>query len=139
MAVSALVVGLAVTLATTPLAMRLATRAGIVDHPGPLKVQQTPVPYLGGLAVFAGLGVVVAAVHPMLLVPLGLATALGVVDDARGIPAVARLVGEAGIGAAAAAVVPVRWAGPWGPIAVAVAVVVLINAMNMLDGLDALA
>ena len=50
-----------------------------------------------------------------------------------------RLVGEIGIGAAAAAVVPVRWAGPFGPVAVVVVVVVLINATNMLDGLDALA
>jgi UDP-N-acetylmuramyl pentapeptide phosphotransferase/UDP-N-acetylglucosamine-1-phosphate transferase len=98
-------------------------RTGIVDHPGPLKVQHDPVPYLGGLAVFIGLAAVVAAVHPMLLVPLALATALGLVDDARGVPAIARLVGEIGIGAAAAAVAPVRWGGPSGPIAVAVAVV----------------
>jgi UDP-GlcNAc:undecaprenyl-phosphate GlcNAc-1-phosphate transferase len=138
-AVTALVVALVVALAATPFAIRLAARIGIVDHPGPLKVQQTPVPYLGGLAVFIGLAAVVAAVHPVLLVPLALATVLGVVDDARGIPAVARLVGEIGIGAAAAAVAPVRWGGPFGPIAVAIAVLVLINAMNMLDGLDALA
>jgi UDP-GlcNAc:undecaprenyl-phosphate GlcNAc-1-phosphate transferase len=139
MAVIALAVALLVTLAATPFAMRLAARTGIVDHPGPLKVQQDSVPYLGGLAVFIGLAAVVAAVHPMLLVPLGLAATLGIVDDARGVPAVVRLVGEVGIGAAAAAVVPVRWAGPFGPVAVAVAVVVLVNATNMLDGLDALA
>jgi UDP-GlcNAc:undecaprenyl-phosphate GlcNAc-1-phosphate transferase len=139
MVLMALFVALVVALAATPVAMRVAARTGIVDRPGPLKVQSTPVPYLGGLAVFAGVGAVVAAVHPMLLVPLALAATLGVVDDARGIPAVARLVGEIGIGAAAAAVVPVRGAGALGPIAVAVAVVVLVNAMNMLDGLDALA
>ncbi|HEY5013689.1 MAG TPA: hypothetical protein VIK61_13430 [Acidimicrobiia bacterium] len=139
MAVIAFVVALAVGLAATPLAMRLAVRTGIVDRPGPLKVQQAAVPYLGGLAVLVGLAGVVAVVHPMLLVPLLLAGVLGVVDDARGIPAVARLVGEIGIGATAAAVVPVRWGGPFGPVAVAVAVVVLVNAVNMLDGLDALA
>jgi UDP-GlcNAc:undecaprenyl-phosphate GlcNAc-1-phosphate transferase len=130
---------LVVTLLATPIAMRLAVRTGIVDEPGPLKVQHDAVPYLGGLAVFVGLGAVVAAVHPMLLVPLGLAVVLGALDDARGVPAAVRLVGELGIGAAAAAVVPVRWEGPFGPVAVVIAVVVLINATNMLDGLDALA
>lgn len=139
MAVIAFVVALAVCLVATPLAMRLAVRTGVVDHPGPLKVQQAAVPYLGGLAVMVGVGAVVAGVHPMLLVPMVLAGALGVVDDARGIPAVARLIGEIGIGATAAAVVPVRWGGPFGPVAVALAVVVLVNAVNMLDGLDALA
>jgi UDP-GlcNAc:undecaprenyl-phosphate GlcNAc-1-phosphate transferase len=130
---------LVVTLLATPVAMRLATRTGIVDHPGPLKVQQKPVPYLGGLAVFAGLGVVVVGSHAALLVPLGLAAALGVVDDARGVPARLRLIGELGVGAAVAAVVPVRFGGLFGALAVVLAVVVLINAVNMLDGLDALA
>jgi UDP-GlcNAc:undecaprenyl-phosphate GlcNAc-1-phosphate transferase len=139
MAVIAVAGALLLTLATTPVAMRLATRTGVVDHPGPLKVHATPVPYLGGLAVLIGLAAVVAAVHPVLLVPLGLAAALGVVDDARDVPAVVRLVGEIGIGAAVAAVVPVRFGAPFGPIAVVLVVVALVNATNMLDGLDALA
>ncbi len=135
----AVVGALVSTLVMTPLAMRLATRTGIVDRPGPLKVHETAVPYLGGAAVLIGLGAVVAAVHPMLLVPLVLAAALGAVDDARGVPAVVRLVSEIGVGIAAAAVVPVRFAGPFGPIAVVLVVVALVNATNMLDGLDALA
>jgi UDP-GlcNAc:undecaprenyl-phosphate GlcNAc-1-phosphate transferase len=130
---------LLLTLVAVPIAMELAKRTGIVDRPGPLKVHAAPVPYLGGLAVLIGLAAVVASVHAMLLVPLGLATALGFVDDARDVPAVVRLIGEIGIGAAAAAVVPVRFASPFGPVAVVLVVVVLINATNMLDGLDALA
>jgi UDP-GlcNAc:undecaprenyl-phosphate GlcNAc-1-phosphate transferase len=138
-AVIVVVGALFAALVATPLAMDLARRTGIVDHPGPLKVHTAAVPYLGGLAVLVGLSVVVAGVHPMLLVPLVLATALGALDDARNVPAVARLIGEIGVGAAAAAVVPVRFAGPFGPVAVVLVVVVLINATNMLDGLDALA
>jgi UDP-GlcNAc:undecaprenyl-phosphate GlcNAc-1-phosphate transferase len=138
-ALIAFAVALVVTLAATPPAMRLAARTGIVDRPGPLKVQSVAVPYLGGLAVLVGLAAAIAAVHPALLLPLGLAAVLGLLDDARDIPAVARLAGEVGIGAAGAAVVPVRWAGPFGPLAVVVAVMVLVNATNMLDGLDALA
>ena len=135
----ALVVALLVTLLATPLAMRVAAVTGIVDHPGPLKVQQASVPYLGGIAVFAGITVVLAVVHAALLLPLGLAALLGLIDDARGLPAGARLLGEIGVGAVAAAVVPVRFGAPFGPVAVVVVVVVLVNAINMLDGLDGLA
>lgn len=135
----ALIAAFVVALAATPIAMRVAVRAGIVDHPGPLKVQQTPVPYLGGVAVLVGLAVVLAFVHPSLLFPLGLAALLGLIDDARGLPAAARLLGEIVVGGVAAAVVPVRFGAPFGPIAVVVVVVVLVNAINMLDGLDALA
>ena len=139
MAVIVIVAALLLTVVATPVAMRLANHAGIVDRPGPLKVHAVAVPYLGGLAVLIGLAAVVAVAHPIVLVPLGLAATIGAVDDARGVPPVVRLIGEIGIGAAAAAVVPVRFAAPFGPIAVVVAVVVLVNATNMLDGLDALA
>jgi UDP-N-acetylmuramyl pentapeptide phosphotransferase/UDP-N-acetylglucosamine-1-phosphate transferase len=135
----ALIVALVVALAATPLAMRAAVATGVVDHPGPLKVQQASVPYLGGVAVFAGIAVVLAFVHPALLLPLALAALLGLIDDARGLPAGARLLGEIGVGAVAAAVVPVRFGAPFGPVAVVVVVVVLVNAVNMLDGLDGLA
>jgi len=138
-AVIVIVGALLLTVVATPFAMRLANHAGIVDRPGPLKVHAVAVPYLGGLAVLIGLAAVVAVAHPIVLVPLGLAATIGAVDDARGVPPVVRLIGEIGIGAAAAAVVPVRFAAPFGPIAVVVAVVVLVNATNMLDGLDALA
>jgi UDP-GlcNAc:undecaprenyl-phosphate GlcNAc-1-phosphate transferase len=135
----ALVVALFFTLLAMPVAMKVAAATGIVDHPGPLKVQQVPVPYLGGVAVFVGIAVVLAVVHPALLLPLGLAGLLGLIDDARGLPAGARLLGEIGVGAVAAAVVPVRFGAPLGPVAVVVVVVVLVNAINMLDGLDGLA
>ena len=48
--VGAVAFGAAVVL--TPVAMAVATRTGVVDHPGPLKPQAAPVPYLGGVAVF---------------------------------------------------------------------------------------
>ncbi|HEX4490202.1 MAG TPA: MraY family glycosyltransferase [Acidimicrobiia bacterium] len=139
MALIAAAIALVVALLATPVAMRVARRTGIVDRPGPLKVQTAPVPYLGGLGVFVGVGAVVAVVHPVLLVPLALAAALGVADDAREVPPVARLAGEIGIGVITAAVAPVRWSGPVGPVLVVIAVVGLVNALNMLDGLDALA
>ena len=43
-------VGFAVALVATPVAGALARRLGVLDHPGPFKVQSEPVPYLGGVA-----------------------------------------------------------------------------------------
>jgi UDP-GlcNAc:undecaprenyl-phosphate GlcNAc-1-phosphate transferase len=51
-----LVVAFLVTLVATPLARRLALRRGIVDRPTESrKIHREPIPYLGGLAVFAGM------------------------------------------------------------------------------------
>jgi UDP-GlcNAc:undecaprenyl-phosphate GlcNAc-1-phosphate transferase len=126
-------------LVATPAAMWVARRTGLLDRPGDLKIQTEAVPYLGGLGVAAGLAVAVAPVHAALLVPLALALALGVIDDARDIGAVTRLTAEVGVGLVAAAVVPTRLPGVLGVVAVAAVVVVLINGVNMIDGLDALA
>lgn len=51
-----------VTLLVTPLVRRLAEAAGVVDRPDAArKLHAGPVPYLGGLAVFAGLLVAIGA------------------------------------------------------------------------------
>ena len=68
----ALIVALLVAVVATPIAARIAKRVGVVDRPGPLKVHARPVPYLGGVAVFAGVAGPVAAARPSLLVPLAL-------------------------------------------------------------------
>ncbi len=130
-------VALAVGLVATPIAALVARRAGIVDRPGPLKTHRRPVAYLGGVAVFAGLVVGVVAVDRIeLLVPLVLALALGLADDLRPISAAMRLGAECGIGVAAAATVP---GDPLIRIATGGLVIVLVNAVNLLDGQDGLA
>jgi UDP-GlcNAc:undecaprenyl-phosphate GlcNAc-1-phosphate transferase len=125
-------------LVTTPAAAWLAKRLGVLDRPGPLKVHQRPVPYLGGLAVFAAGAIGAAAGRPALAIPGVLAVALGTADDAATLPAWLRLACEGGIGAAAAIIVPLR-SGPIGGLGTAALVVVVINALNMMDGLDGLA
>jgi UDP-GlcNAc:undecaprenyl-phosphate/decaprenyl-phosphate GlcNAc-1-phosphate transferase len=132
-----LVVALIVTLIAAPVCRRVALRLGIVDRPGPLKTHRAPVPYLGGLAVFLGLLVgPIQADRLALLLPYTAALALGVADDATGLTPRARLGAEIAIGALAAWVVP----GP-GLVALGtgVLVVVLLNAVNLLDGQDGLA
>ncbi|MEY2591685.1 MAG: UDP-GlcNAc:undecaprenyl-phosphate/decaprenyl-phosphate GlcNAc-phosphate transferase [Acidimicrobiaceae bacterium] len=135
----ALAAGLAVAVATTPLAAAVARRLDVMDHPGPLKVHAVAVPYLGGLAVFCALLPGVGWARPGLLVPIAIALLLGLVDDAVEVPPRVRLLAEVGVGATAGLVVPTRLPDVVGPVAVAVAVVVLINAVNLIDGLDGLA
>jgi UDP-GlcNAc:undecaprenyl-phosphate/decaprenyl-phosphate GlcNAc-1-phosphate transferase len=133
----AVIVGFAVAVVATPIAAQVARRLGIVDAPGPLKVQTDPVPYLGGVAVFAALAIPVAVARPVLLLPLGLALALGLADDRSRPSPAARLIVEVVIGAVAGWIVPVP--GPLGGVITAALVVGLLNAVNLLDGLDGLA
>ncbi|MGH9293857.1 MAG: hypothetical protein ACRD0B_00870, partial [Acidimicrobiales bacterium] len=131
-------------LLTAPLWMRVARATGLLDRPGPLKVQQVAVPYLGGAAVLAG--ILVAAwtrvraeeVSVRILVPLGIALALGVADDAFSLPVAARVLGEIGLGIALAWAVPTRFgSAAWIP--VVLLALLLVNGVNLLDGLDGLA
>ena len=133
----ALIAGFLVAVVASPLAARLATWLGLVDVPGPLKVHARPVPYLGGLAVLVALIGPMTGVRSSLLIPLALACALGIADDATDLPAGLRLVVEVGIGVVAAWVVAPHDVGH---VALGVvAVLVLVNAVNLLDGLDGLA
>lgn len=52
-------IGALVTFLVTPLVRRFALVRGLVDQPGGRKVHETPIPRLGGVAIFAG---VVAAI-----------------------------------------------------------------------------
>ena len=124
-------------LALTPLARAAAFRWAIVDRPGDLKTQRVPVAYLGGVAVFlaAAVGPIVAG-EPWLLIPGGLALALGLADDIRPLPVSVRISAEVTIAGVAAAGI----AGPaLTRVATAVLVLGLLNAVNLLDGQDGLA
>jgi UDP-GlcNAc:undecaprenyl-phosphate GlcNAc-1-phosphate transferase len=137
MALIALLVAIAVAIVVTPIWAALATKWGVVDRPGPLKVQHTPVPYLGGLAVLtafvAGGGYEAGW---WLLAPV-LVCALGLADDLHSLNPAIRIAGEAAAGALCGAVVG---DGSAAKVAVgAVLMVVLTNTVNLLDGLDAVA
>ncbi len=133
----ALIVAMALAVALTPCAGAIASRIGLVDRPGPLKVHAAPVPYLGGVAVLAAIAGPVAVTRPSLLVPLAMATALGVVDDAGDVAPPARLGAEIATGVVAGLVLP--GTGVARVLLTVGAVVVLVNAVNLLDGLDGLA
>ncbi len=133
----------------TPLLGRLAGRAGIVDHPKKDRFHSRATPYLGGVAIAAGLLLVVMLVpgepDQVAAVVVGALVlgGLGLVDDVRGGlgPAV-KLVLEAAAGAG-------RWAvgiraGIFDVAALDFAltvawVVVVTNAVNLLDNMDGVA
>ncbi len=132
-------VALVVAVCLTPLAITAARRFDVVDRPGTLKPQSAPVPYLGGTAVLSGVAVGAAAGRPSVLVPLVLATAVGVADDRAGLGPVVRLVGQLAVGGCVAATVPVHLAGGLGAVLVVTVTLVVVNGVNFIDGLDLLA
>ncbi len=135
---------LATSLVATPACGWLARRIGVVDRPGPLKVQQVAIPYLGGLAVLLGLLVsgwtrtLAGEVRPAVVVPLLIAFGLGFGDDWRDLPVGVRVLGELGAGVALAWALPTRFGAAGWPLVVAVELL-LVNGVNLLDGLDGLA
>jgi UDP-GlcNAc:undecaprenyl-phosphate/decaprenyl-phosphate GlcNAc-1-phosphate transferase len=130
---------LVVTATLTPMCIRVARRWEVMDRPGSLKPQDAPVPYLGGVAVFAGVAIGVSVGRPVVLVPLGAALVLGVSDDRFGLPATARFAAQLGIGAVIAVTEPLHLPGWAGVPLVMAASVLLMNGFNLLDGLDMLA
>jgi len=147
-----------------PLARRLGSAIGLLDHPHHRKLQSSAVPRTGGIGILlglvAGMGVLVLF-SSALGVPLGrdlvaiciggiLIHATGVLDDLRDLPARAKLLAQ---GLAVACVVSqgvyvdglalpgggsihFGWAGI--PLTVFF-LLGLVNSINLVDGLDGLA
>lgn len=110
------VIALAGTVAFTPLVRKVAIKYGIVDKPGPRRVNKTPIPRMGGVAMY--LGMVVAVIVEILLeahhvFPPGLLTVIGIkpqiigifvgitfimlvglVDDINSLPPAVKFVGQ---------------------------------------------
>ena len=147
-----------------PLVMRLAHRVGAIDEPGPRRVHQAAIPTMGGLAMaLAVLGVAWIArwlpgpaglLDARPLVGLTLACvpvlALGVIDDTRGVSPWVKLA----IQTCAALVlylfgygIPLLTNPLGGAIAsgwlnvplTVIWVLAVINAINLIDGMDGLA
>ena len=143
---------LALAWVLTPLALRLALRLRALDQPGERKAQEQAVPYLGGLAIVVAFSLTVLAAGLIagrsqigtlaLLLGTGiLLSVLGLVDDLRGVSVRLRLLLEV----AAGVVVVVSGSGatllgnPWlDGVATVAWVVLVVNAINLLDNMDGL-
>jgi UDP-GlcNAc:undecaprenyl-phosphate/decaprenyl-phosphate GlcNAc-1-phosphate transferase len=158
-------VALGLSLLLTPLVRGRAVRANLVEAPGGRRVHHAAMPRLGGvaivcgwyLAVAAGLAVLAAlggavADAPWLaglLLGAAVIVGAGVVDDLRGLGPVAKLLAQL-IAALVAALLGVRLTAvvlPWGQLELGLLgvpvsvlwIVAVVNAMNLIDGLDGLA
>ncbi len=141
------------SLLLTPLCLRLAVHRGFLDHPGAHKGHESPVPYLGGLAIVGALSVAViaaAVVRPPpskfdeLIIVLGIALGLsvvGLVDDLRGLGATVRLAAEIGAGVGIWAIgigVQFTGSGAANALLTVLWIVGITNAFNLLDNADGL-
>jgi UDP-GlcNAc:undecaprenyl-phosphate GlcNAc-1-phosphate transferase len=150
----------------TPLVRYLAVRFGAIDRPSDRKVHPKPTPTLGGVAIWvamlAGLGTayLMPAFRGLFAVssePLGVALAgtvilaLGAVDDIRDLPVPAKLAGQilaAGILLLNGVQLVYFWFPGLGVVSLGpdlavpltlVWVLAVVNAVNLIDGLDGLA
>jgi UDP-GlcNAc:undecaprenyl-phosphate/decaprenyl-phosphate GlcNAc-1-phosphate transferase len=154
------VLAMAAALAATPVARRAAIRLDIVDHPGGRKAHHSPVPYLGGVAIYlAFILILVLAMGPVehnsgfakatgqFLAIIGgasLMALLGLADDRYDLPASVKLVGQlAGAGILVAAQVTIHFNHQiFEPVQIPITVlwvVAVTNALNLMDNMDGLA
>ena len=140
---------LALAIGGTPAVRRLAIRLGIIDRPNARKIHVDPVPLMGGVAIY---GAFIAALLIFgnrfrlneligILVGASLMSFLGLWDDRNGISPLLKLIGQ--FAAASILVVSGVYVGtfPWETLNIALTlgwVVVITNAMNLLDNMDGL-
>jgi UDP-GlcNAc:undecaprenyl-phosphate/decaprenyl-phosphate GlcNAc-1-phosphate transferase len=137
---------LAISLLMTPVLGRLGLRLALVDHPSneDLKIHTGPTPVTGGIGVMFAALVGVAAwgdgVPVSVLVASIMMLTVGIADDLRTLSPLLRLVAQLGAGAAlalgGASFAPI---GDLGPLGVVIAIPLLTNAVNIVDGQDGLA
>jgi UDP-GlcNAc:undecaprenyl-phosphate GlcNAc-1-phosphate transferase len=150
----------------TPLVRRVAARLGAIDRPSDRKVHPKPTPTLGGIGILAGVLVAMGVAYfipefrrlyrqsfELQGVVLGalVITGLGVVDDLRALSAPAKAAGQilaAGLLILTGVELLFFWFPTQGvislgsdlavPLTVAW-VLIMVNATNLIDGLDGLA
>lgn len=154
--------GMLAALLLTPLWRRLAAAWGFMDRPDPRKIHRTPVPRGGGLTVFIGFHMACAVVFLVpwkpfagqlsidwwfRFLPLSAGVVLlGLLDDRLNLKPMVKLAGQVVLGAAAfRAGIHLQnilgFAFPeWvDALATVIWFVALMNAFNLIDGVDGLA
>ena len=140
------IIAIGLALVLTGLARRVALSTGLVDHPapGPLKVHSVPVPVLGGIGVMASVLLTTVLILHRLPVAITLAVAVavatGLVDDVRPLRPSVRMVALTVSGLLlVAGGLRLEPLGVLGAAGTVVLVLLLANAVNLIDGQDGLA
>ncbi|MGH8760906.1 MAG: glycosyltransferase family 4 protein, partial [Burkholderiales bacterium] len=142
----------AATVALTPVTIWLGYRWGLVDQPNERKIHRTPIPRMGGLAVYLGLvgSILVNFILEDWMVAILAAGSLllivGMLDDAWELPAWSKLAAQlaaAGLVMYSGKMLTLFPDGLWGDAAnvllTLVWIVGITNAFNFFDGMDGLA
>lgn len=147
--IAVFLIALSVTLFSIPWVRRLAIEIGFVDAPAQRKLHSTPMPLMGGVAIFGGAIVAVLLYYrgqpPRqvlgILLALTLVALTGLWDDRYGMPAWAKLGGQL-VGFAVLAAFGVHVSLPvsnWINYGITLLWLVGIsNAINFLDNMDGL-
>lgn len=140
-------IAVAVTSVSIPWVRQLALALGFVDAPSQRKVHRTPIPLLGGVAIFGG-SILVLAIYfrdnAQILGFLGgalIMVMVGLVDDRYELPAALKLGGQLlAFGVVIVFGVTVRLPGPdWLDIVLTIVWLgAITNAVNFLDNMDGL-
>ena len=135
---------------------RLANKVGLLDHPSDRKLHNVPTPLVGGLGIFCCLVIVAVAttvpdkVKLMLLVG-GFVLVLGLLDDMFNLSALFRLVAQVGLAGfmvvhaelqiekIAIFSIDINLGKVAGGVLAIIFLVLMINAFNLIDGIDGLA
>jgi UDP-GlcNAc:undecaprenyl-phosphate GlcNAc-1-phosphate transferase len=130
--------GFVLNLVLAAVLIRLSPRLGLLDRPGPIKPHARPIPYTGGAGIAIALLIVGALSSLPLPAMAGAAVAwlVGFIDDWRRLAPRLKLLLELPV------VLMGSFAVELNPVERCVAVlagIVLVNAFNVIDGLDGLA
>ena len=132
----------------TPLAARIAARSGQVSPPRLDRWGSRPTPLFGGVAIVLAILVPAAVLSPeklpfaVLAIGILASLALGLIDDIRGLRPTSKLVGQIVIGtglALAGVRIEAIQIAPLAFLATLAWVVVIMNAVNLMDNMDGLA
>jgi UDP-GlcNAc:undecaprenyl-phosphate GlcNAc-1-phosphate transferase len=155
-AVAAAAVAALVAVCVTPIAVRLAHRIGAVDEPRARGLSDSPMPRLGGVAIFVGVLVSAVIFLPLdgrfgaIVAGAAVITIVGALDDVFELSAPVKLAGQS-----AAALIPVLDGvrvedftlpfvhrvelGDLGIPLTVLGIVLIMNVVNFSDGIDGLA
>ncbi len=143
-------VALGFALGMTPVARRIAERAGWIDQPSARKMHPHPMPLLGGAAIYGGFIIALVLFADRFYVPqlIGIAlgatwvSLLGIWDDRRGMSAGAKLAGQivAALTLIGMGVTVNLFLHPLADALIALVWIVgITNALNLMDNMDGLA
>ncbi len=159
--IAVLSISLLTVLIFTPLFIKIAPKLGFIDHPDERCIHTMPIPLAGGIVVFMGFHVACFALYyylwPLFLGKLDLEwwhafmlsssflLAIGLIDDRFNISALIKLAGQSVaalllyfLSGYQVNLLNIDFSFFWGMLFVLVWNLTIINAFNLIDGLDGL-